>query len=101
MFLFRKLSKGKIFSKAAVHTKNATLGGTLTFQILLHGKLNNFFLFVKKLIWLNEIHHINHLAILMQELLVSFYSVSWSLILFLSLFLLGKSPRTPFKLLPN
>jgi hypothetical protein len=38
MFLFRKLSKVKIFPKVAVHTKNATLGGTLTFQILFHGK---------------------------------------------------------------
>jgi hypothetical protein len=39
IFLLRKLSKIKIFPRIAVHKNNATLGGTLTFQILFQGEV--------------------------------------------------------------
>jgi hypothetical protein len=37
-FLFLKLSKVNIFLNAAVYTKNATLEGVITLQILFQGK---------------------------------------------------------------
>jgi hypothetical protein len=39
IFIFRKLSKVKIFPKAAIHTKKTTLGGALTFKILFQRKM--------------------------------------------------------------
>jgi hypothetical protein len=37
MFFFRKLSNINIFPNTAVHTKKATLGGALLFQIIFQG----------------------------------------------------------------
>jgi hypothetical protein len=37
-FLFRKLSNVQIFLKVAIHAKNTTLEGALTFQIIFQRK---------------------------------------------------------------